>query len=246
MRAPGPTGRSARGEAGTAPASGVVERAQVAIRLIRPCLSPGPREPIAPGTRTVTAMELNDFLGHVSTGATIEAGSVLHDFMHQASQDALRVTAEINVGYRSPEEVRALLARLTGRPIHESIVVFPPFYSEFGKNLTIGERVFINIGCRFQDTGGIIIGDDSLIGHGCTITTLNHSPDPYRRGDMIPAPVTIGRRVWIGASVTIVPGVTIGDGSIVGAGAVVTRDVPPDTIVAGVPARVIRDTGFHT
>jgi acetyltransferase-like isoleucine patch superfamily enzyme len=122
--------------------------------------------------------------------------------------------------------------------------VFPPFYSEFGKNLTLGKDVFINSGCRFQDTGGITIGDGSLIGHGSTLTTLNHGIDPDRRADMIPLPVTIGRKVWLGAAVTIVPGVTIGDGAIVGAGSVVTKDVPANTIVGGVPAKLIRATGF--
>ena len=188
--------------------------------------------------------DLTAFLAHVDSGATIEGGSRHHLFMHGAAQDALRITAEINTGYRTAEEVRALLTELTGKPIDDSVVVFPPFYSEFGKNLTLGKDVFVNLGCRFQDTGGITIGDGSLIGHGSTLTTLNHSVDPDRRADMTPAPITIGRKVWLGASVTVVPGVTIGDGAIVGAGAVVTKDVPPHTIVAGVPARVIRPTGF--
>ena len=85
-----------------------------------------------------------------------------------------------------------------------------------------------------------------FVGHGTTLTTLNHRVDPARRADMLPAPVVIGRHVWIGAAVTVVPGVTIGDGAMVGAGAVVTRDVAPDTIVAGVPAKVVRPTGFET
>ena len=190
-------------------------------------------------------MELQDFLDHVESGGPIESGSDHHLFMHEAAQEALRITADINTGYRSPEEVRALLTRLTGRPVDESTTVFPPFYSEFGKNLTLGKNVFINIGCRFQDTGGITIGDGTLIGHGSTLTTLNHQVDPDRRANMTPAPITIGRKVWLGAGVTVVPGVTIGDGAIVGAGAVVTKDVPPDAIVAGVPARLVRMAGFH-
>lgn len=166
--------------------------------------------------------------------------------MHDAAQEAFQVTAELNNGYRTPDEVRALLTQLTGKPVDQSVIVFPPFYSRFGKNLTLGRGVFINLGCRFQDTGGITIGDGTLIGHGSTLTTLNHAVDPDRRADMIPAPIRIGRKVWTGAAVTIVPGVTIGDGAIIGAGAVVTKEVPPDSIVAGgVPAKLIRTTGFH-
>jgi acetyltransferase-like isoleucine patch superfamily enzyme len=192
----------------------------------------------------VTTMELQDFLAHVDSGAPIEGGSEQHEFMHDAAQEAFRVTAQINHASRTPHEIRALLAELTGKPIDDSVVVFPPFYSEFGKNLTLGRGVFINLGCRFQDTGGITIGDGTLIGHGSTLTTLNHHIDPDRRADMVPAPIRIGRKVWLGATVTVVPGVTIGDGAIVGAGAVVTRDVPPNAIVAGVPAALIRMTGF--
>ena len=190
------------------------------------------------------ATQLRDFLAHVNRGALIEGGSPHHRFMHRAAQEALRIVAELNTGYRTPEEVRALLTQLTGNEVDESVTLFPPFYSEFGKNITLGNDIFINLGCRFQDTGGITIGDGTLIGHGSTLTTLNHSIDPDRRADMSPAPILIGRRVWLGASVTVVPGVTIGDGAIVGAGAVVTEDVPGHTIVAGVPAKVIRATGF--
>jgi acetyltransferase-like isoleucine patch superfamily enzyme len=190
-------------------------------------------------------MELQDFLDHVDNGGLIEAGSELHRFMHGAAQEALQIVAEINTGYRTPDELRVLLARLTGKAVDGSVAVFPPFYSEFGKNLTLGKDVFINMGCRFQDTGGITIGDGSLIGHGSTLTTLDHGIDPDRRGDMMPGRVVIGRKVWLGASVTVVPGVTIGDGAIVGAGAVVTKDVPANAIVAGVPARLLRMTGFE-
>src|SRR5215211_9341709 len=114
------------------------------------------------------AAELQDFLDHVNRGALVEGGSDQHLFMHGAAQDALRIVAQINTGYRTPEEVRELLADLTGKPVDDSVAVFPPFYSEFGKNLTLGKDVFINAGCRFQDTGGITIGDGSLIGHGST------------------------------------------------------------------------------
>lgn len=183
---------------------------------------------------------LEEFRAHVARGETIAGGSPMHRFMHGASQEALQVTARINSGYVTPEELRALLSELTGREVPASVAVFPPIYSELGKGLVLGEDVFINIGCRFQDTGGITIGAGSLIGHGSTITTLNHGEQPARRADMTPAAVTIGEKVWLGASVTVTPGVSIGDGAIVAAGAVVTKDVPPRAVVAGVPARVLR------
>ena len=161
--------------------------------------------------------------------------------MHAASQEALRITAELNGQYHPPEEVVAIMSTLTGRQVPDTFRVFPPFTTDFGRNLRFGERVFLNSGCRFQDQGGIEIGDDALIGHNAVITTLNHELDPARRADMHPAPVRIGRGAWLGANVTVLPGVTIGDGAVVGAGSVVTKDVAAGTVVVGVPARHVRD-----
>jgi acetyltransferase-like isoleucine patch superfamily enzyme len=191
-------------------------------------------------------VDLQEFLAHVDGGNLVVGGSEHHRFMHDAAQEAFRLTAELNATYRTPDQVRDIISRLTGTEVDESVTVFPPFHSEFGKNLHLGKDVFINLGCRFQDTGGITIGDGTLIGHGSTLTTLNHAIDPARRADMRPAPVVIGRHVWLGAGVTVVPGVTIGDGAVIGAGSVVTKDVAADTIVAGVPARLIRATGHDT
>lgn len=185
-------------------------------------------------------MELDDLLAELNAGHTITGDSPWHRVMHRTSQEALRITGELNAGYQQPERVRALLAELTGKPVAETVTVFPPFSSDFGKNITLGKRIFINSGCRFQDQGGIDIGDDCLIGHNVVIATLNHDLAPGRRADMHPAPVRIGRNVWIGANATILPGVDIGDDAVIAAAAVVTRDVPEKAIVVGSPARVVR------
>lgn len=185
-------------------------------------------------------MNMDKFLDHLNRGLSVTGGSEAHLFMHQVGQEALRLTAALNSAYHTPEEVRALMEGITGKPIHESFAMFPPFYTDCGKNITIGKNVFINAGCKFQDQGGITIGDGSLIGHNAVLATLNHDVNPEKRSDMHPAPIVIGKNVWIGANVTILAGVTIGDGAIVAAGGVVTKDVAPNTIVGGVPAKFIK------
>ena len=185
-------------------------------------------------------MDLEAFLEHLNSGKPVIGGSEAHLFMHGVSQEALEIPAEINGSYHEPEELRVLFSKLIGQPVDESFGLFPPFHTDCGKNIHIGKHVFINMGCKFQDQGGIFIGDGALIGHNVVLATLNHAMSPSRRGTMIPAPIHIGKNVWIGSNATILPGVTIGDGAIVAAGAVVTRDVPENTIVSGVPARVMR------
>ena len=185
-------------------------------------------------------MNLETFLDLLSGGHPVQGGSEAHLFMHGVSQEALRLTAEINGSYHRPEELRTLFSQLTGRPVDDSFGLFPPFYTDCGKNIHIGKHVFINMGCKFQDQGGIFIGDGALIGHNVVLATLNHAMSPRDRSSMVPAPIHIGRNVWIGANATVLPGVTIGDGAIVAAGAVVTKDVPENTIVGGVPAKIIR------
>ena len=185
-------------------------------------------------------MDLETFFEHLNSGKPVRGGSEAHLFMHGVSQEALRLTAEINGSYHPPEELRALFSQLIGRPVDESFGLYPPFYTDCGKNIHIGKNVFINMGCKFQDQGGIFIGDGALIGHNVVLATLNHAKSPQDRSSMLPAPIHIGKNVWIGANATVLPGVTIGDGAIVAAGAVVTRDIPENTIVGGVPAKVIR------
>lgn len=185
-------------------------------------------------------MELSDLLEALNAGKTITGTSPLHEVMHRVSQDALRITSELNGGYHEPARVRELLAELTGRTVDDSVTVFPPLYSDFGKNIRLGQRIFINSGCKFQDQGGVFIGNDCLIGHNTVMATLNHELTPARRADMHPAPIVIGRNVWVGSNATVLPGVTIADNAVVAAASVVTKDVPENTIVVGSPARVVR------
>lgn len=185
-------------------------------------------------------MTTEEFIGIMDAGEKVRAGSPVFAKMHELSQEAIRLTLRLNTEYHSREEIVELMSELTGRWVDESFGLFPPFYTDCGKNIHIGRRVFINSGCRFQDQGGIFIGDDVLIGHNCVIATLNHEMDPERRADLIPAPVRIGDKVWIGANVTILQGVTIGEGAVIAAGAVVNRDVPPRAVAGGLPAKVIK------
>lgn len=185
-------------------------------------------------------MKLQDFLDYLNSGSKVVAGSEVHLYMCMLSQEALKLTAELNGSYHAPEEIRTLFAKLTGKPVNKSFNIFPPFYTDCGKNLNVGNNVFFNSGCRVQDQGGITIDDGALIGHSVVLATLNHDLDPAHRQDLLPAPIYIGKNVWVGANATILPGVTIGDGAVVAAGAVVSKDVSANTVVGGVPAKVLK------
>lgn len=187
-------------------------------------------------------MTIEAFRQYMASGQPVEAGSEMHQMFHTLSQEALRITAEINGKYHTPAELHRLMEELTGRSIPKDFGLFPPFHTDCGKNIRIGERVFINMGCKFQDQGGITIDDGALIGHNVVLATLNHALSPAHRADMTHAPIHIGRNVWIGANATILAGVTVGDGAVVAAGAVVTKDVPANAVVGGIPARIIKHT----
>ena len=163
-------------------------------------------------------MTIQEFRDYMASDKPVEGGSEVHMMFHKLSQEALQITAEINGKYHTPEELHDLLEQLWGREVPKSVGMFPPFHTDCGKNTVVGERVFINMGCKFQDQGGIIIDEGALIGHNVVLATLK----------------------WIGANATVLAGVTIGDGAVVAAGAVVTKDVEANTIVGGVPAKVIK------
>lgn len=184
-------------------------------------------------------MTLEEFKDFVKTGKPLDTEEI-HQLMDDMSNEARRITFRLNSAYHTPDEVRAVLSELFGYKVPDTFRVFPPFYTDFGKNITVGEGVFINACCHFQDHGGVILGDGCQIGHNVVFATLNHGLAPEERVSTIPAPIILGKNVWVGSNATILQGVTIGDNAVVGAGAVVTKDVPANTVVGGVPAKFIK------
>lgn len=185
-------------------------------------------------------MERDEFLAAMRRGEPVEGSTDGHEWMHRLAEEAMQLTAKLNGAYHTQEEIRDLMSQITGKPVDESFRLFPPFYTDCGKNLTIGKNVFINSGCHFQDQGGVTIEDGCLIGAQVEFATINHGQDPAHRSDNHFAPIHLGKKVWVGSHATILPGVTIGENSIVAAGAVVTKDVPPNVIVGGVPAKILK------
>ncbi len=185
-------------------------------------------------------MTIADFKEYVKTRKALSTDEI-HRFMDEMSDEARRITFRLNSEYHTPQQVRELLSELFGYEVPQSLRVFPPFYTDFGKNIRLGEGVFINACCHFQDHGGVTIGDGCQIGHNVVFATLNHGLSPEDRKNTYPAPIVLGRNVWVGSNATILQGVTIGDNAVVGAGAVVTRDVAPGAVVAGVPARFVKN-----
>jgi acetyltransferase-like isoleucine patch superfamily enzyme len=152
---------------------------------------------------------------------------------------AQRLSPALNAS-TSIDEMRERLSELIGSTIDKSSTIFVPFHTNFGKHIKIGKNVFINHACSFLDLGGIIIEDDVQIGPRVNLVTENHPIDPSTRKYLDLKSVVIKRNAWIGAGATVLPGVTVGENSIVAAGAVVTKDVPDNSIVGGVPAKLIR------
>lgn len=157
-------------------------------------------------------------------------------------EEVTDATSRLNALPFSDSERRAeLLSVVFGRPLPDSVRIYPPLFTEYGLNTTFGENIFVNQGCTFMDRGGIRIGDGVMIAPKVSLITGGHPlPLASRREYLSFAPIVIENDVWIGTAAIVTQGVTIGAGAVVAAGAVVTRDVPAATVVAGVPARVIR------
>lgn len=167
----------------------------------------------------------------------------LSDPRYQPVNEVVRRTRRLSVALNasvSDAEVRERLGAVIGASIDESTTVFVPFHTNFGMHIRVGSNVFINHDCTFLDMGGITIEDDVQIGPKVSLITENHPLDPSDRKTLVARPITIRRNAWIGAAATILPGITIGENAVVAAGAVVTKDVAPDTVVGGIPAKPIR------
>jgi acetyltransferase-like isoleucine patch superfamily enzyme len=155
---------------------------------------------------------------------------------------ATRLSSELSAFHMDErEDIRVAFERLIGKPVGDTFNLIPPFYSDYGLNITIGRAVFIGYECAFTGHADIIVGDEVMIAHKVNLVTAGHPVDPrLRRTYITAAPITVETNVWIGAAATVLPGVTIGADAVVAAGAVVTRDVAPATLVAGAPATLVR------
>jgi acetyltransferase-like isoleucine patch superfamily enzyme len=168
----------------------------------------------------------------------------LDDAQYSKIQAVVDRTLKLNVKLNTSENIELIrknLSEIIGTEIDVSTIIFVPFYTNFGRFITIGKNVFINHACTFLDMGGITLEDNVLIGPKVNLITENHPLNPNDRKSLICKPIVIKRNAWIGAAATILPGVTIGENSVVAAGAVVTADVPANRVFGGIPAKFIKN-----
>ncbi len=184
--------------------------------------------------------EVKDIFSRMLAGGTISTNDPEIIKMWEIVNRALQLSPALNAS-TNPDQTRKLLGELIGREIDKSTTIFVPFFTNFGRHIQIGKNVFINHACTFLDLGGITIEDDVQIGPKANLISENHPVDPSQRKNLILNSVTIKRNACIGAAATILPGVTVGENAIVAAGAVVHKDVPANSIVGGIPAKLIKE-----
>lgn len=183
---------------------------------------------------------MEDIFERDLNGEMVSLSDPGYDGLINAIWDTMKTADELNDGHHTPDEVRRILGKIIGQEVDASVTLLPPFYVDYGKHIEIGKGCFIQQCCTFFGRGGITLGENVLVGPKVNIITINHDPDPENRSATYGRPVVIGDNVWIGINSTILPGVSIGCGAIIGANSVVTKDVPPMTVVAGNPARIIK------
>jgi len=180
-----------------------------------------------------------DIFDRMKAGKPIRLDDPQYYKVQEVVSRTIKLSVELNIS-TTIDQIRERLSEIVGAPLDESSTVFTPFHTNFGRFIHIGKNVFINHSCSFLDMGGIIIEDHVLLGPKVNLITENHPTDPADRRALICRPIVIKRNAWIGAAATILPGVTVGENAIVAAGAVVSKDVPANTIVGGVPATIIK------
>jgi acetyltransferase-like isoleucine patch superfamily enzyme len=174
-------------------------------------------------------------------GHTIPLDDPEYPALFEVIKKAMRTTAKLNTLVTDDtKEINKIFSELIGNEVDETFFLIPPFYTDFGENIRIGKNVFVNHACTFMDRGGILLEDNVLIGPKVNLITTNHPIDPAQRRATISNRIVIKKNAWIGANATILAGVTVGENSVVAAGAVVSKNVPDNTIVGGIPARIIR------
>jgi acetyltransferase-like isoleucine patch superfamily enzyme len=191
------------------------------------------------GKGNISSQSDRDIFERIKEGQPIR----LDDPQYHKIQEIVSRTISLSAALNNSTDInqtRDRLANIIGAELDESTTLFLPFHTNFGRHIKLGKHVFINHACSFLDMGGISIEDHVLIGPKVNLITENHPVDPADRRALICKPIVIKRNAWIGAAATILPGVTIGKNAVVAAGAVVSKDVPGNVIVAGVPAKIIR------
>ncbi len=180
-----------------------------------------------------------DIFERLRNGETIPAGDPEAYKMREASFATKKLLNRMNSS-TDPAEIRDLLGEIIGAEIDESTALFTPLYINYGKHTKIGKKVFINFDCTFLDLGGITIDDNVFIATKVCLLSEGHPLSPKERHSLTVGHIHIKKNAWIGANATILPGVTIGENSVVAAGAVVSKDVPDNTVVGGIPAKIIK------
>lgn len=184
-----------------------------------------------------------DILDRLKAGEPIRLDDPQYFKVQEVVNRTIGLSSQLNTSTHI-DQIRERLSEITGTQLDKNTIVFVPFHTNFGRFIRIGKNVFINHACSFLDMGGITIEDDVLIGPKVNLITENHPLDPVDRRALICKPIVIKRNAWIGAAATILPGVTVGENSVIAAGAVVSKDVPANTVVGGIPAKHISNIEF--
>lgn len=181
------------------------------------------------------------FNDYINTGRLVPEKAGLRELVSDIQTVNQPLVQELNTQVQTMQSTRSLLEKITGQALDETVEVNVPFQTDFGRHIHFGKNIYINKDVFMTDLGGIFIGNDVLIGPRAKLISVNHPLNPSDRHKLELKSVVLERNCWIGADATILPGVTVGENAVVAAGALVTKDVPANTVVAGVPAKVIKE-----